>query len=300
MNVESTFSVSLFDHVASFFFFLALSLLTSLFALRSGFFSFDSKDKTSFQNDIRPCIGGFRVFTVFGLFLFIQMIVVPLLLLLILSIMNGKMTALKGIETSPTVQGWFNLISIFGGGSGVALAFALIDPEERKSIWGDTLFSSKDFLTGVLTWFVSFPIVSTLSEFIAIIFLVGFNYTSVDQVVVSHLKDISSDKLLFTLTLLTIFTVVPMIEEVLFRGFLQSWLRSKMNRKSAIALTSLIFSLFHFSSTQGITNVELICALFVLSCFLGFLYEKQRSIWAPVGLHVFFNGISAMVIFKTV
>jgi uncharacterized protein len=64
----------------------------------------------------------------------------------------------------------------------------------------------------------------------------------------------------------------------------------------SILLASLIFAFFHFSYSQGIDNIEVITSLFVFSCFLGFVYERQQSLWASVGLHALFNAISVVLI----
>lgn len=298
MIETTTYSANLTEHLNGFFFFLLLTILTSFFAWQKGFYSwtpYNADDTFTKETDL----AGSRVLLAFALFFFMQVVFVPLLLLLILMLINGQ-SNFDALTSSSRVQGWFNFISILGGGAGVALAFTLLHSQEKKSVLGKSRFALSDFLLGAMAWVVSFPIVSMISELITVLFLLFFNYSPVDQVAVKHLKAISSDPLLFTVTLLTVFAYVPVVEEVLFRGFLQTWLRSKMSRFPAIGLTSFIFSLFHFSTSQGITNVELIFALFVLSCFLGFIYEKQRSIWAPIGLHAIFNGVSAMVIFKTV
>jgi membrane protease YdiL (CAAX protease family) len=105
---------------------------------------------------------------------------------------------------------------------------------------------------------------------------------------------------LFWSSVILIVTLVPFLEEVLFRGFLQTWLRRVVGVSGAIWLTALTFALFHFSTSQGADNVELISSLFVLGCFLSFLRERQRSLWAPIGLHAAFNAISILMIYTSI
>ena len=63
-------------------------------------------------------------------------------------------------------------------------------------------------------------------------------------------------------------------------------------------IASLIFAAFHFSTSQGLNNIELLVSLFVLSCFLGFLYERQESLLASMALHATFNAISILAILE--
>jgi membrane protease YdiL (CAAX protease family) len=98
------------------------------------------------------------------------------------------------------------------------------------------------------------------------------------------------------MTILAIVILVPFIEELLFRGFLQSFLKRYVERKWAIVITAALFAIVHFAPSQKEGNVQLIGALFILACFLGFAYEKEGTLWAPIGLHVAFNGASVLMI----
>ncbi|MHC4881569.1 MAG: lysostaphin resistance A-like protein [Planctomycetota bacterium] len=82
--------------------------------------------------------------------------------------------------------------------------------------------------------------------------------------------------------------IVPVFEELLFRGFLQTSLRSVSGKPwVAIVLTSLFFSVLHPP-----THIP---ALFMLSCGLGYAYERSGSLFRPILMHVFFNGFSVAV-----
>jgi len=101
---------------------------------------------------------------------------------------------------------------------------------------------------------------------------------------------------LFFLFLLTVSFVVPICEELLFRGYLQSFFKKKFSVPFAIIVSSLIFALFHYTGSQGAGNFVIIPSLFFLSLYLGFVYEKFGTIAAPIGLHTTFNFISTMMI----
>lgn len=81
--------------------------------------------------------------------------------------------------------------------------------------------------------------------------------------------------------------IVPVFEEMLFRGFWQTTVRSFSSSPwLAIILTSLVFAVLH-----PITHAP---ALFALSCGLGYAYERSGSLLRPILMHVLFNGLSVM------
>jgi membrane protease YdiL (CAAX protease family) len=80
--------------------------------------------------------------------------------------------------------------------------------------------------------------------------------------------------------------VVPVFEELLFRGLIQSTLTAHLGRPwQAIAITSLMFAALHPSVTH-------FAGLLVLSICLGYAYEKSGSLLRPMLIHVLFNTIS--------
>lgn len=113
--------------------------------------------------------------------------------------------------------------------------------------------------------------------------------------------------------------IAPILEEILFRGVLQSWLQrfrretlanpnplitggpdltpeasSATNHQSSIHLssiiiTSVLFGLAHFS--QGPAPYS----LFVLSLGLGFVYQRTGSIIACITMHMALNFITMML-----
>ncbi len=110
--------------------------------------------------------------------------------------------------------------------------------------------------------------------------------------------------------------IVPVFEEVLFRGFLQTSVRTLTHsvwpvfekvlspgflRTSicalthsvwpAILLTSVIFSSFHHKTHAA--------ALFVFSCGLGYAYERSGSLFRPIFMHMLFNGMSVTMMLLT-
>lgn len=76
-------------------------------------------------------------------------------------------------------------------------------------------------------------------------------------------------------------------EEVCFRGMLYGGLRRKLMPPLAAVVAGLLFGGLH--ATTGITAVPPLIAFGVA---LALLYEKTGSLWPPILLHAFNNGIA--------
>lgn len=89
------------------------------------------------------------------------------------------------------------------------------------------------------------------------------------------------------LLVFTAVVIVPVYEELLFRGHLQSLLRHYLGRSwAAILLTSGAFAVVHpwWSGPS----------IFVLSVCLGYAYERRGNLWLPMMIHSLFNAISIL------
>ncbi len=151
-----------------------------------------------------------------------------------------------------------------------------------------------DFGLGLLTWLISFPLVAATAQLVEYFVFILTGYTGIDQVAIRFLKMTKASPYLLTIALFAILIAAPVIEEFVFRGILYTYIRGKIKRVGALILSSLIFALFHFSPQQGVGNFSLLVSLFILALFLGFIYERQRSLIAPIALHMTFNSISVI------
>ena len=83
--------------------------------------------------------------------------------------------------------------------------------------------------------------------------------------------------------------IAPLLEEMLFRGFVQTTIRSFFNIRNnawpAIAASSVFFAIMHENPGHW-------PALFVLGVCLGYSYEKSGSLFRPIFIHLFFNASS--------
>ncbi len=180
----------------------------------------------------------------------------------------------------------------------LTIYFKMIPQEVRLGILRrkNQIYSPKeDIWAAIYSWIMAFPLVLFLSQGLEAIVVRISGLSGVpDQIAVKFLKSTFEDPLYFVLAVLSIIILAPLVEESLFRGFLQSFIRQHLGPKQAILITSISFSLFHYSSAQGLGNISIIPSLFVLSLFLGFLYEKRGSLLAPMILHALFNSVSVL------
>ena len=91
--------------------------------------------------------------------------------------------------------------------------------------------------------------------------------------------------------ILLIGLVAPVSEELFFRGFVFSGLRSRMTVWPAALISGLVFGSVH--APTGITTVVPLAALGVALCWL---YDRTGSLWPCVLAHMFNNGLALLLI----
>lgn len=236
-----------------------------------------------------------HVFGAFGIFLFVELILMPSLYLIWLSIEQGIVVFSSSVKLDPAAQGWLNLLAILFTAIALGIFYRSLEEGCRKEVLGapqSFLKTYVNILLGSATWLLAYPWILALSQITGIILHYSYPGPHVDQVAVRHIKEIMSQPLLLYATIFTVIFLIPIVEELLFRGFLQTWLKNIFGRGAAIVLTSCIFALFHFSASQGIENIEILLSLFLLSCYLGFIRERQNALIASISLHATFNAVS--------
>jgi membrane protease YdiL (CAAX protease family) len=245
-----------------------------------------------------PLIRGINVLKGFGFFIFMEVFFVPACITLVFALIAENSEHMMFVNQN--TKGWFNLLIIIGGFGGVFVAYVGLTAEQRQQLWQQTSDPwYHNVGIGIASWFVCYPFVVAFSQVVSIaIWHFSYQFFN-EQIAVTHLRSTLSNPLLFAATASAVVILVPITEEFLFRGLLQNWLKRKFHyAPAAVIISSLVFALFHYSSSQGVTNIELLSSLFLLSCVIGFIYERQRSLWAPIGLHSFFNLMSLLMIFK--
>lgn len=141
----------------------------------------------------------------------------------------------------------------------------------------------------IITFFLATSTILAIGILLQLLIFWMFGQSGNEQSIITYLRENKESFGVRFFGFLNIVLFAPTLEEIIFRGLIQNFFSSIMKVKSAILITSLLFSLVHFSSDQGVGNFALLSCIFVLSCYLGFVYEKTSSLISPILVHMLFN-----------
>jgi len=89
---------------------------------------------------------------------------------------------------------------------------------------------------------------------------------------------------------LSAIVLAPILEECIYRGFVQQALRrAGLGPWAAVLLASVVFTLMHVGSVPAEARAASLTSLAVLSCCFGWVAERTGSLAAPIAAHVAFN-----------
>lgn len=89
--------------------------------------------------------------------------------------------------------------------------------------------------------------------------------------------------------LLSFGLVVPIIEEIMFRGMIMNHLNRVLRLPLAFVIQSILFGLYHFNPVQSTYAI-------LLGLLITYLYLKYNSILAAIGVHI---GINSFAVIST-
>ncbi|MBU0707973.1 CPBP family intramembrane metalloprotease [Patescibacteria group bacterium] len=95
-------------------------------------------------------------------------------------------------------------------------------------------------------------------------------------------------------TLSTLFFVFK--EEIIIR-YIQARLERAYGILMSVLFISILFSIFHYSSSYGEYNWSIVVSVFFVSLVIALVYAKTKNIWLTIILHSLINGISALQIY---
>ncbi len=87
--------------------------------------------------------------------------------------------------------------------------------------------------------------------------------------------------------LLTVCLLAPLVEEIVFRGFLQSWLARWLQPWAAVGVASVVFGLFH--------GLDYAFPVALLGAWFGWLFQRTAGLAAPVAAHAIHNSTTVAV-----
>lgn len=271
---------------------IALSaLVLNWFAYRKGFYRFHKTERKEIPVSLTQMLGCFGIYLVFSL------ILAPLFAKSFLSYLSHKDPSVTSL--SITTISCIQLLTM----SIIFLCMLLFMMFQNRQllmrIWKDrsvgaTSSIGYDFGMGVIAWFLSFPIVVVVNDLLDTLIVAIFGPKQYEQAAVSFVKTAMQNPQAIIMSVTSVLVFAPVVEEFLFRGCLQNYLKQHFGFKASLLITAFCFALFHLTPAQGIGNFSFTISLFILGLFLGFLYEKQGSLFTSIGLHTTFNLVSAM------
>lgn len=157
-------------------------------------------------------------------------------------------------------------------------------PDIRKILGIDTPLRFKALAWVPLAWLGYF--IATVAVTMIALNFPGFDANQSQDVAFNHLNT-ANDMLIAFVGLVVL---APMVEEMLFRGYLFGKIRAVSNFWVSTIATSLVFGIAHQQWNVGID-------VFVLSIFLCLLREKTGNVWAGMLLHGLKNSIAFFYLF---
>jgi membrane protease YdiL (CAAX protease family) len=92
---------------------------------------------------------------------------------------------------------------------------------------------------------------------------------------------------------ISVAVAAPLVEEMLFRGMLLSWLVRRMSNTFAIIVSAAVFAVVHLVDPNAIA---LIPGLFLLGVVLAWVATKKGDLSLPIALHSGINLLAAISI----
>lgn len=83
--------------------------------------------------------------------------------------------------------------------------------------------------------------------------------------------------------------VGPLAEEILFRGIIYRWLRTRFSVRFGVVASATVFALFHL-----FYPVMALAAVFLMGVAAAILYQRSGSLWPAIALHSLNNAIVAI------
>ena len=165
----------------------------------------------------------------------------------------------------------------------LAIYFIVLRPKHLK--WNEVGFNRfpGSYWKNIIGWTFVLIVVSILVLFVMGIVGVGYENSKTESVQ-SQLTPIN-----FVIGFVSAAIISPIYEEILYRGFLYRWLRSKCGLKAGLFLSSFIFMIVH------IPTYNVLPATFVSGLLFAWTYEKTKSVLPGMIIHGTFNAIAMIL-----
>jgi membrane protease YdiL (CAAX protease family) len=154
---------------------------------------------------------------------------------------------------------------------------------------GGLFFRAVDTGWGVLTWLCCIAAQVALYTVI----------TATDIPITSNtegVNDLSADRGYVLALLVLAVVAAPIVEEIVFRGFVLRGLLSHLGPVSAIAVQAVVFGMAHFDPVRGSGNLGLVIVLSGVGAVLGTTAYLCRRIAPTIIAHAIMNGLVMAIV----
>ncbi|MDH7576982.1 MAG: type II CAAX endopeptidase family protein [Bacillota bacterium] len=146
---------------------------------------------------------------------------------------------------------------------------------------------------GILVTGILFSLVFIIQLGAGWISVKHFGNLSYDQILPDNCYNATSQGILGFLAMFVSYFLGSMTEEVMIRGYILQSIERGFGIIPALAISSLLWGFLHMK-----THVEWLLwgfNLFLTGLFFGYSYLITRTLWVPVGLHLFYNFFQGSV-----
>lgn len=176
----------------------------------------------------------------------------------------------------------------------VGMMFLLIEPYALRKMAVEQIreligLARRPVIKDIGFGFVAWGAYMALATFVNVILSTYAQGIDLEQA-----QDIGFQSLMGQLDLFYAFLVIvvlaPIVEEIVFRGYLYGSLRPRMPWWVAGLITSVLFGLVHGQINVGVDT-------FILSMVLCYLRERTGAIWSGIFVHSLKNALAFYILF---
>ena len=220
------------------------------------------------------------IFKVFLLYLLMMLAGIPVFLKIVKQFFGldlvetfGQNTTLLSLSLVVNVLTCLYIVNIVRTGYGLPVVSLGLTIHNWKS----------DVRTGLKHYLIALPVIIA-TGFVVDSVLRAFGIEPEQQGIINN---ILSENSLGILAFMVFFGMLaaPIVEELLFRGFLQSAVRITCNKLQTVLISGFVFALIHW-------NAHVFLQIFILGLLLAYLFEKTGSLVAPITVHICHNTIT--------
>lgn len=191
-----------------------------------------------------------------------------------------------GFDLAPTTYTLYNLLPVLIS----SILFFLVDWSCFKHDAIEFKNNKKKYILQIVSGFVM--VYAALLVANIILEIIGVYVTSQNEMTISSMFTDSPLQLVLLFFLLCVFT--PIVEEVVFRKIIFTFVEPKLGHITAIISTGLIFGIMHVAAYQDF--IQAIPYVFMGLTF-GYIYWRaNKNIYVTIGVH-FLNNLLSYVIY---